>query len=206
MSGLVSLQCEKGKGKDAQGRTRTGSVSSRAGYLNIVPRANCGHPLPCVVAWLRVPLTWVPAGQALKRRKRRGSTRMKPQMNEGRGTGECFFQKVRTLSRHARSISQTFTFPPSHPLTTSVSETWKSKEKYLNQCVGGASPNVILWTKVNIKKSTVIVVKTKSTLLNWKNYSSIAYINCLYHVSMTKRPPALASSKVPHWKKTFSKV
>ena len=154
----------------------------------------------------RVPLTWVPAWQALKRRKRRGSTRMKPQMNEGRGTGECFFKKVRTLSRHARSISQTFTFPPSHPLTTSVSETWKSKEKYLNQCVGGASPNAILWTKVNIKKSTVIVVKTKSTLLNWKNYSSIAYINCLYHVSMTKRPPALASSKVPHWKKTFSKV
>lgn len=47
---MLSLQCEKGKGKDARGRTRTGSASSRAGYLKIVPRTNCGHPLPCVAA------------------------------------------------------------------------------------------------------------------------------------------------------------
>ena len=95
----------KRRGKDARGRARTPSKDSPSGRT-VGIRYPAWQVFPCVAAWLRgcvaawlrgcvaawlrVPLTKVPAWQALKRRKRRGSTRMKPQMNEGGGTGECF--------------------------------------------------------------------------------------------------------------------
>lgn len=144
-------------------------------------------------AWLRVPLTWVPAWQALKRRKRMGSTRMKRQMNEGGGIGECFKKTSLPWVNMPVRYPKLLLFH----LHIHWQQAYQTPEKAKKSTWTGVW-NVILWTKVNMKKSILVVLKTKSTLLNWKKYGLIAYINCLYHVSMTKRPPALASSKVPH--------
>lgn len=89
---------------------------------------------------------------------------------------------LNTLRSDACSMSQTLTFPPSQPLTTSVSETYKIKqctditkqlnvsslESMLNKC---NSKNTSLKTEkgsVSLKKVNVILTSTVCTTCRWR--------------------------------------
>ena len=98
----------------------------------------------------------------------------------------CYF----TLSKDACSMSHTFTFPPSHPLTTRVSETYKvlQRNKSKKELRTPRSGNVLHVVLILVNSDTVRLLWDSQLSIKWPWKTRIAKERPIGFVKLQELP------------------